>query len=78
MRPLSVIRPVPTRWTAYYLAYRHLLDLRETLELIIVLDAQKAPQDRQVVPEKDRQAREKAQKMVVLAKNPVFWQSLAR
>lgn len=78
-RPLSVIRPVPTRWTAYYLAYRRLLDLKTTLELIIAEDASKDPVDRQVIPEQgDRAAREKAVKMVDLIRRADFWQSISR
>ncbi|KAI9457355.1 ribonuclease H-like domain-containing protein [Lactarius psammicola] len=77
-RALSVIWPVPTRWTAYYLAYRRLLDLRSTLEFIIADDAQKAPEEQQIIPLRDRAAREKAQKMVAIIKNPSFWLALAR
>jgi hypothetical protein len=75
---LSVIQPVPTRWTAFYLAYRRLLDLRSTLEFIIADDAQKAPEEQQVIPLKDRAAQEKAQRMVSIIKNPLFWISLAQ
>ena len=78
---LSVIRPVPTRWTAYYLAYRRLLDLRPTLELIVISDANKQPADRQIIPadrSADRSTREKAEKMVAIIKSGVFWQSLVR
>lgn len=77
--PLSVIRPVPTRWTAYYLAYRRLLDLRTTLEFIVVDDANKQLSERQVIPAtQDRAAREKASRMVEIIKSPLFWNSLAR
>ncbi len=77
--PLSVIRPVPTRWTAYYLAYRRLLDLRTTLNLIVAEDASKNPADRQVIPAQgERAAREKAAKMVDLINSATFWQSIAR
>lgn len=76
---LSVIRPVPTRWTAYYLAYRRLLDLRSTLELIVIADANKQPADRQVIqPSADRASREKAAKMVEIIKSELFWPSLVR
>ena len=34
-QPMGVIRPVPTRWTAFYLAYQRLLELRKTLEFLI-------------------------------------------
>lgn len=47
--PLSVIRPVPTRWTAFYLAYRRLLDLRVALEAVISADALLDPKDQHIV-----------------------------
>ncbi|KAF8883356.1 hypothetical protein CPB84DRAFT_1850999 [Gymnopilus junonius] len=40
--------------------------------IFIIMDAQKPTQEQQVIPEKDR----KAQKMVHIARDPVFWQSL--
>ncbi|KAH9161728.1 hypothetical protein EDB89DRAFT_1861468, partial [Lactarius sanguifluus] len=69
---------VPTRWTAYYLAYRHLLDLQNTLEFIIINNTQKSPEEQQIVPLRDHSALEKAQKMVAIIKNPLFWMALAR
>ena len=35
----GVICPVPTCWTAYYLAYKRLIKLRQVLELPIFEDA---------------------------------------
>lgn len=32
---LSVIRAVITRWTAHYLAFQRLLDLKQTLEILV-------------------------------------------
>jgi hypothetical protein len=63
---------------SFYLAYCCLLDLRSTLEFIIADDAQKAPEEQQVIPLKDRAAREKAQRVVTIIKNPLFWIALAR
>ncbi|KAJ3497528.1 hypothetical protein NLJ89_g10338 [Agrocybe chaxingu] len=75
---VSVIRPVATRWTAFYLAYRRLLDLRSALEFIVAADELRASEDRIVVPQNDRSAREKAKKMVKLIRDPIFWGNLTR
>jgi len=74
---VSVIRPVPTRWTAYFLAYRRLLELRVILELIVAEDAAKALEHRQVIIG-DRDAQSTARKMVECIKDGFFWNSLAR
>jgi hypothetical protein len=49
LQPLSVIRPVLTRWTAFYLAYTRLLKLQRPIDNVIEDDAHKAEQDRQVI-----------------------------
>src|ERR1700742_5406786 len=57
--PLSVIRPVPTRWTAFYCAYKRLLRLRHTLKMILGADRMRTTDD-QMVFQGTRQAKEKA------------------
>lgn len=79
MRPMSVIRPVPTQWTAYYLAYSRLLVLKLSIINVFEDDARKPPVERLVIqPAHDRSTREKAQRMVKLANNQFLWTSLER
>ncbi|KIJ08508.1 hypothetical protein PAXINDRAFT_88772 [Paxillus involutus ATCC 200175] len=55
----AVIRAVLTCWTAHYLAYRRLLQLRQTLFAIIITG--------------DAKAKAKATKMTELIKDTLFW-----
>ncbi|KAF4622376.1 hypothetical protein D9613_009287 [Agrocybe pediades] len=76
---LSVIRPVPTRWTAYYLAYNRLLLLRKPLENIVEDDESRPPRERHVIqPSHDTSTREKATRMVSIIKNETFWHAITR
>lgn len=77
LSPLAVIRAVLTQWTAHYMAYRRLLELRPALEIVIANDALKN-QDDKVVITGDRKAKTKASKMVAIAKDSLFWHALAR
>lgn len=78
-QPLSVIQPVPTRWTAFYLAYRRLLDLRQTLEFIISEDALREPEKRMIIPSSgDARTRLKAEAMVAVVRDASFWYGLVR
>ncbi|KAF5319230.1 hypothetical protein D9619_008286 [Psilocybe cf. subviscida] len=78
-RPLSVIRPVPTRWTAFYLAYDRLIKLRSVLVWIIENDADKPVAERQIIqPAHERSAREKAARMIDIINHHEFWVSLTR
>ena len=72
-----MIRPVLTRWTAYYLAYERLLVLREVLECIVISDEHKAESEKQVITG-SREARKEAKKMVDIIRNPLFWYNLLR
>lgn len=74
---LSVIRAVLTRWTAHYLSYQRLLNLRRTLEIMVENDDKLRPQDK-IVVNGDRSSRTKATEMVSVIKDPLFWHWIAR
>jgi hypothetical protein len=74
---VSVLRIVLTRWTAHFLAYRRLLELRQSLD-IIVTQEENRPDDKKLTIKGKREAKEHARKMMKLIQNPVFWRSIAR
>jgi hypothetical protein len=74
-RILSVIRAVLTRWTAHYLAYRRLVELRPAPESIIAADAMRPKSD---LVKGDRKAKTKAREMLRVIRNPSFWFALVR
>ncbi|KAF9037773.1 ribonuclease H-like domain-containing protein [Panaeolus papilionaceus] len=76
-QPLSVIWPVPTRWTAFFLAYRRLLELRPTLLDIFQDQRNDNPEIAALIP-RDRAGREKAEAMIKLMDDALFWHALAR
>ena len=76
-RVLSVIQAVLTRWTAHYLAYERLLDLKWVVETLVRND-ELLPREEKRVINGDADARQKATKMVVIIKDALFWHSLAR
>lgn len=73
---LSVLRPFPTRWTAYFLSFDRILIVRPYLSAAIASDAIK-PQDEKIVIQGDAKAKAKATKMVAIASNSLFWNKLA-
>jgi hypothetical protein len=78
LSPLSIIRAVLTRWTAHYMAYQCLLELRPTLESVIANDAMQTRDEDKTVVTGDAKAKRKSQQMVNIIKDPLFWHSLAR
>ncbi|KAF8491218.1 hypothetical protein F5888DRAFT_1581643, partial [Russula emetica] len=74
---VSVLRIILTRWTAHFLAYRHLLDLRQSLEIIATQEENRAD-DQKLIIKGRREAKEQARKMLKLIQNPDFWRSIAR
>ena len=74
---LSVIRAVLTRWTAHYLAYQRLLDLRRPLEQMVDADEDLPINERRVITG-TAAVRAKARAMVGIIKDPVFWHSIAK
>ena len=77
--PLTAIRPVITRWTAHYLAFRCLLELKLPLWALINQDAM-APSGQQILVPLGSMAanKRKAREMVAIIENPTFWLSLDR
>ncbi len=77
--PLTVIRAVLTRWTAHYLAFKHLLELRHPLLALVNQDAMASP-DQQILtpPGLTAANKKKAHEMKVIIEDTTFWQSLAQ
>jgi hypothetical protein len=78
LSPLAVIRAVLTRWTAHYMAYRRLLELRPALESVIANDAMQSRDEDKTVVTGDAKAKRKSRRMVKIMKDPLFWHSLTR
>ncbi|PPQ82992.1 hypothetical protein CVT25_005295 [Psilocybe cyanescens] len=74
--PLSVLRAVLTRWTVHYMAYRRLLQLYPTLKSLVYSDFTKAEADK-VLISGDAASKRKAQEMVDIIEDSVFWHSIA-
>lgn len=70
------IRAVITRWTAHFLAFKRLLDLKWVLDHLIRNDELLPPKDRRLTVG-DSKARKKAKQMIALIKNSEFWHSIA-
>lgn len=73
----AVLRAVLTRWTAHYVAYRRLLELRQALLGIVIADEIRSP-DKKKITTGDAKAKAKACKMSVRIKDPLFWYAIAR
>jgi len=73
----AVLRIVITRWTAHFLAYRRLLELHQSLE-IIVTQEENRPDNEKLIIKGRREAKEHSRKMMKLIQNSVFWHALAR
>ncbi|KAG1842536.1 hypothetical protein DFJ58DRAFT_665875, partial [Suillus subalutaceus] len=76
-RVLGVIRAVLTRWTAHYLAFRRLLDLRTTLEILVKQERDRDTGDAKIVTG-DAASRRKAKQMLELIEEPLMWHILAK
>jgi hypothetical protein len=74
---LAVIRAVLTRWTAHYLAYRRLLEIRLSLQILVDNDEKLEVRNQQLLIG-DASARERSRKNIAVIKNSAFWHALAR
>jgi hypothetical protein len=74
---LAVIRAVLTRWTAHYLAYRRLLEIRLSLQILVENDEKLELRNQQLLLG-DASARERSRKNIAVIKNSAFWHGLAR
>ncbi|KAK0501061.1 hypothetical protein EDD18DRAFT_1067464, partial [Armillaria luteobubalina] len=68
---------VITRWTAHYLAFKHLLELQSTLKPLVAED-EMLPQKEKKIATGDANAPCCANKMIGIVNDPLFWKSLAR
>lgn len=73
----AVLRAVLTRWTAHYMAFNRLLELRPTLLAVIVNDNARSDGQRKIVIG-DRKAKEKATAMIKIIENGQFWHAILR
>ncbi|KAG2039987.1 hypothetical protein BDR03DRAFT_833031, partial [Suillus americanus] len=64
------------QWTAHYLAFRHLLDLRTTLEILVKQEWDHGTGDAKIVTG-DAASRQKAKQMLELIEEPLMWHILA-
>ncbi|KAF9232801.1 ribonuclease H-like domain-containing protein [Melanogaster broomeanus] len=76
-RILSVIRAVLTRWTAHYLAFRCLLDLKLVLEMLVTREKE-APRESKIMVTGDIAARKKGADMLATIEDPLFWHTVLR
>lgn len=75
--PRTVLRAVITRWTAHYQAYKRLLELHTSLEVLTVKEAAR-PADKKMVITGDAKAQARSRKMLDIIRNPLLWHALAR
>jgi hypothetical protein len=75
-KAVFMLRIVLTLWTAHFLAYCHLLKLRQSLD-IIVTQEENQPECEKLIIKGRCEVKEHGQKLFQLIQNPVFWHSLA-
>ena len=73
----AVIRAVLTRWTAHYQAYKRLLELQPSLQLIVSTEAAR-PESKKMIVTGDKKAREHATEMLGIITNRTFWRAITR
>jgi len=71
-KTLAIIRAVLTRWLSHYLAYRRLLEVRPTLELLIT------KHEADILSTGNAHSRAKTSTAIATIKNPMFWHAMAR
>lgn len=74
---VSIIRAVLTRWTAHYLAYCRLLEVKLTLQALALQDSMRPVNDK-LLTTGDKKAKAKATAMVKIINNPNFWTAIER
>lgn len=77
MRPLSIIRPVETRWTSYLIATQRLRELEPIIKIVLLSDARKIDKDKMIITG-TRVQKEKATKIANTLNNPAFWGTVNR
>jgi len=74
---LAVIHAVLTQWTAHYHAYRRLLEIRLSLQILVEND-EKLELRKQQLLLGNASARKRSWKNIMVIKNSAFWHALAR
>ncbi|KAJ7358553.1 hypothetical protein DFH08DRAFT_686886, partial [Mycena albidolilacea] len=75
--PLTIIRAVLTRWTAHYLAYCRLLEVKIALRSLVLKDSMRPTNDKLLMTG-DKKAKAKAKGMIKTIENPEFWAAIER
>ncbi|KAF7358758.1 hypothetical protein MSAN_01214800 [Mycena sanguinolenta] len=75
--PLAIIRAVLTRWTAHYLAYCRLLEVKMALKSLVLKDSMHPTNDK-LLTTGDKKAKAKAKAMIKTIENPQFWSAIER
>ncbi|KAI0688276.1 hypothetical protein BC835DRAFT_1284976 [Cytidiella melzeri] len=73
--PLSVIRPILTRWTSHYIAFRRLLQLHTSIQTLIEQDE---GSDESEIITGTTAAKSKAIEMIAHLKDDSFWIAIKR
>ncbi|KAG2066161.1 hypothetical protein BDR04DRAFT_1030793, partial [Suillus decipiens] len=71
-KTLAIIRAVLTRWLSHYLAYRRLLEVWLTLELLIT------KHETDLRSTGNAQSKAKTSAAITTIKNPTFWHAMAQ
>lgn len=74
---LAVLRAVLTRWTAHYVAFSRLVQLKPSLLSLVYADIAK-PDKEKIIVIGNKQAKEKANAMIDVIKNEAFWAAITR
>ncbi|KIK79925.1 hypothetical protein PAXRUDRAFT_159978, partial [Paxillus rubicundulus Ve08.2h10] len=64
-------------WTAHYLAFQHLLDLKLVLEMLVTQEKE-APRESKIIVMGDTVAHKKGTDMIAIIEDPVFWHTILR
>jgi hypothetical protein len=68
---LAIIRAVLTRWTAHYQAYKCLLELKATLQMLVSAEAAR-PESKKMIITGDKKAKDHATEMLNVIMNSTF------
>lgn len=71
LKPLTIIRAVISRWTAHYLAYQRLLEMRQALCILVT-----NPSTVGQIISGDSRARQKSESMIKIISDIQFWSNL--
>lgn len=75
---LAVLRAVITRWTAHYVSFRRLLELKASLQTVISADEMQPDAAKKLVVTGNAKAKRKARRMVRIVQDSLFWHGILR